>query len=64
MTRFTKGQIFTSKRDPSLTATATQLKDDGRKAWLEVRTADGDLQSCGWFTYAEIIGAWTPKDGA
>jgi transcriptional regulator with XRE-family HTH domain len=56
--RFTVGQRFVGKRFPHRRAEVLQIADDGRKAWVEVRTPEGVLIDSAWVTSVQFNQNW------
>jgi transcriptional regulator with XRE-family HTH domain len=57
--RFAVGQKFVGRRPPHRRAEVVQVADEGRKAWVEVRTPDGVLLDGAWVLAAQFTQHWT-----
>ncbi|HEX2593600.1 MAG TPA: helix-turn-helix domain-containing protein [Rhizomicrobium sp.] len=57
--RFVVGQRFIGKSPPHRRAEIVQIADDGRKAWVDVRTSDGLLIDSAWVTFAQFNQHWS-----
>ena len=57
--RFAIGQKYESKKHPHKIAEVLQLDDEGRKAWVDVRDADGALLDSAWVVYSQFSENWT-----
>lgn len=60
--RFEVGQKFMNKRPPHKVTEVIQIADDGRKAWVDLRTPDGTLWQSSWVTFAQFIEHWSLMD--
>lgn len=57
--RFAEGERYISKRAPHKIAEVMQVEDDGRKAWVDVRTMNNVLLTSNWVVYAQFINNWS-----
>jgi transcriptional regulator with XRE-family HTH domain len=57
--RFSVGQKFVGKNPPHRTAEVIQVADDGRKAWVDVRSPEGALLDSAWVAAAQFVQAWS-----
>ncbi len=57
--RFEVGQKFIGKKPPHRRAEVVQIANEGRKAWVDVRTPDGILLNSAWVVAAQFNQHWT-----
>lgn len=58
LARFEVGQKFMGKNTQAYIAEVIQVADEGRKAWVDLRTPDGTLWDSAWVVYAQFSQNW------